>query len=153
MYTAAHECGSAVFGAAPQGNNSNNLNQLYADTKAWCAGGYIDYFAPQIYYGFKNSGVPFAGCVDEWAAIVKGTKTKLYAGLSVYKAGNEDKWAGTGKTEWQDNTDILARQKEYADSSGCNGIALYSYSYLFDSGYRTSAMKAEIDNLKPLMTK
>ena len=151
MYTAAHECGSALFGAAPQGNNINNLNQLYADTRAWCAGGYVDYFTPQIYYGFNNSGVPFADCVDEWAGIVRGTKTRLYAGLAVYKAGTEDTWAGSGKYEWQGSSDILKRQKEYADKNGCSGIALYSYAYLFDSGYSTSATKAETDNLKPLL--
>ena len=153
MYTATHECGSAIFGAAPQGNNINNLNQLYADTKAWSAGGYIDYFVPQIYYGFENSGVPFAACVDEWAGIVRGTGTKLYAGLSVYKAGTEDKWAGTGKNEWQNTTTMLKRQTEYAEANGCCGIALYSYSYLFDSGYKTIATQAEADSLKPLLTK
>ncbi len=151
MYTAAHECGSAIFGAAPQGNNINNLNQLYADTKAWCAGGYIDYFTPQIYYGFENSGVSFAACVDEWAGIVKGRNTKLYAGLSVYKAGAEDKWAGAGKYEWQNTNTMLKRQTEYAEANGCGGIALYSYSYLFDSGYMNSATKVEADNLKPLL--
>jgi uncharacterized lipoprotein YddW (UPF0748 family) len=147
MWSAAHECGSAIFGAAPQGNNVNNLSQLYADVKAWCKGGYVDYFTPQIYYGFENSGVPFGGCVNEWAGIVGGTKTKLYAGLAVYKIGNEDKWAGAGKNEWQNTTTMLRRQKEYADANGCSGIALYSYSYMFDSGYRTAAMKTELDNL------
>ena len=148
MYNAAHECGSAIFGTAPQGNNINNLNQLYADVKAWCRGGYVDYFAPQIYYGFENSGVPFKGCVNEWAGIVSGTETKLYAGLSIYKIGNEDKWAGNGRYEWQNTTTMLKRQKEYADANGCSGIALYSYSYMFDSGYTTPAMKTELDNLK-----
>ena len=152
IYTAAHECGSVMFGAAPQGNNYNNLNVLYADTKAWCKGGYIDYFAPQIYYGFENSGVPFKGNVDEWRTIVSGTDTRLYTGLSVYKAGNEDKWAGTGKYEWQNTDTMLRRQKEYADSAGCNGIVLYSYNYIFTPSYSTAAMKAEINNLKPLLT-
>ena len=147
MWSAAHECGSAIFGAAPQGNNINNLSQLYADVKAWCKGGYVDYFTPQIYYGFENSGVPFKGCVNEWAGIVSGTKTKLYAGLAIYKIGNEDKWAGSGKYEWQNTTTMLKRQKEYADANGCSGIALYSYSYMFDSGYNTPAMKTELDNL------
>lgn len=152
MYTAAHECGSVMFGAAPQGNNNNNLNVLYADTKAWAKGGYIDYFTPQIYYGFENSGVPFAGNVDEWLTIVAGTNIKLYPGLSVYKIGNEDKWAGAGKYEWQNTTTMLKRQKEYADKAGCNGIALYSYNYLFSPSYSTAAMQTEISNLKPLMT-
>lgn len=152
IYNAAHECGSVIFGAAPQGNNYNNLYALYADTKAWCKGGYIDYFAPQIYYGFENGGVPFAGNVDEWRSIVSGTKTRLITGLSVYKAGNEDKWAGTGKYEWMNTDTMLKRQKEYADEAGCNGIALYSYNYIFSPSYNTAAMKAEIDNLRPLLT-
>lgn len=153
MYSAAHECGSAWFGAAPQGNNINNHDVLYADTKAWCAGGYIDYFTPQIYYGFNNSGVPFKSNVDEWAGIVRGTNTKLYAGLALYKAGNEDKWAGTGKTEWQTSSDILKRQTEYAEQNGCSGIAIYSYSYIFDSAYKTNATLSEMNSLKPLLTK
>lgn len=151
MYTAAHECGSAIYGAAPQGNNINNLGTLYADVKAWCKGGYVDYFTPQIYYGFDNSGVPYKTNVDEWLSIVKGSKTKLYIGLAVYKAGNEDKWAGSGKYEWQNTDTMLKRQTEYADTSGCSGIALYSYNYLFNSKYRTAAMKSEADNLKSLL--
>ena len=151
MYNGTHECSSAIYGAAPQGNNINNLGVLYADTKAWCKGGYIDYFTPQIYYGFDNSGVPYKSNVDEWLSIVSGTKTKLYIGLAVYKAGNEDKWAGTGKYEWQNTDTMLKRQTEYADTSGCSGIALYSYNYLFNSSYRTAAMKAEADNLKSLL--
>lgn len=152
IYTAVHECGTAVFGAAPQGNNANNLKMLYADVREWCSGGYVDYFTPQIYYGFESTGVPFAACVDEWSEITAGTKTKLYAGLAVYKAGCEDKWAGSGKYEWQNTDTMLKRQTEYADEHGCGGIALYSYAYLFDSGYATAATKAERDNLAGLLT-
>ncbi len=151
MYTAAHECGSALFGAAPQGNNYNNLHVLYANTKAWAKGGYIDYFAPQIYYGFENGAVPFASNVDEWSDIVAGTGIKLIPGLAVYKCGAEDKWAGTGRSEWQNTDTMLKRQKEYSDSAGCNGIALYSYNYLFSPSYTNTAIGNEISNLKPLL--
>lgn len=152
IHTAAHECGTALFGAAPQGNNYNNLYALYADTKEWAKGGYIDYFTPQIYYGFENGAVPFASNVDEWLSIVSGTSVKLYAGLAVYKCGAEDKWAGSGKSEWQNTDSMLKRQKEYADSAGCSGIALYSYNYLFSPSYTNDAVQAEIGNLKPLLT-
>ncbi len=152
IYTAVHECGSALFGAAPQGNNYNNLHVLYANTKAWAKGGYIDYFTPQIYYGFENGAVPFADNVEEWKSIVSGTGIKLIAGLAVYKCGAEDKWAGTGKYEWQNTDTMLKRQKEYADKAGCGGIALYSYNYLFSPSYTNSAIGNEINNLKPLLT-
>ena len=151
IYTATHECGSAVFGAAPQGSDPNNLGQLYADTEAWCKGGYVDYFAPQIYYGFSNQLMPYKTVVDHWLAKVSGTSTKLIVGLAVYKCGNEDKWAGTGKTEWQGTTDMLRRQIEYANSKGCSGAALYSYDYVFATSKHTSAMQTEINNIKPLL--
>ncbi len=151
MFTAAHECGTAIFGAAPQGSDPNNLDVLFADTAAWCKGGYIDYFTPQIYYGFNNQLMPYKTVVDHWLTKVQGTSTKLIVGLSVYKCGNEDKWAGTGKTEWQNSSDILKRQVEYANLKNCSGVALYSYDYLFSADRRTAAMQTEINNMKPLL--
>lgn len=154
IYNAVHECsGSAVFGASTQGSMSNNLNQLYADAEAWCKGGYVDYFAPQIYYGFENSAQPFKRCTDEWNTLVDGTKTKLCIGLAIYKIGTEDQWAGGGKYEWQNTDTMLKRQIEYA--KGCKnygGVALYSYNYLFTSGYVTAAIKTETENFRSLLT-
>lgn len=154
IYNAVHECsGSAVFGASTQGSMSNNLNQLYADAEAWCKGGYVDYFAPQIYYGFENSTQPFKRCTDEWNALVDGTKTKLCIGLAVYKIGAEDQWAGGGKYEWQNTDTMLKRQIEYAKScKNYGGVALYSYNYLFTSGYVTAAIKTETENFRSLLT-
>lgn len=154
IYRAVHECSdSAVFGASTQGSMSNNLNQLYADAQAWCKGGYVDYFAPQIYYGFQNSAQPFERCTDEWNALVSGTNTQLCIGLAVYKIGAEDQWAGEGKYEWQNTETMLQRQIEYAKScKNYGGIALYSYNYLFTDGYRTAAIQKEIDHFKVLLT-
>lgn len=141
----------AVFGASTQGSFQNNLNQMYADTEAWCKGGYVDYFAPQIYYGFNNSAQPFETCTDTWADMVSGTDVKLYIGLAVYKIGVEDKWAGNGKYEWCNTETMLKRQTEYARKKGCDGIVLYSYNYIFTNGFVTSSINAEITNLKPLI--
>lgn len=153
IYTAVNDCSStAIFGASTQGNMYNNLTQLYADTESWCKGGYIDYFTPQIYYGFENSGVPFKKCLDDWSELVSGTKVKLYAGLCLYKVGLEDTWAGTGKNEWINNRDILKRQIEYSfEKKGCDGIALYCYNYLFSKGYHNAEIQKEIDNFKNLL--
>lgn len=153
MYRAVHECSdSAVFGVSPQGSNSNNLNLLYADARAWCKGGYVDYFVPQIYYGFQNSTLPFKDCADEWDAIVSGTKTKLCIGLAVYKIGAEDQWAGEGKYEWLNTETMLRRQIEYARScKNYGGVALYCYNYLFTDGFLNSAIQKEIENFKALL--
>lgn len=153
LYDTVHRYSSkAVFGASTQGSLENNLNQLYADAEAWCKGGYVDYFAPQIYYGFNNSAQPFEKCTDTWLKIVKNTDTKLYIGLSVYKCGAEDTWAGNGKYEWINTETMLKRQTEYALKNGCDGIVLYSYNYIFTDGYANNATKKEINNLKPLLS-
>ncbi len=153
IYNTVHNCSaSAVFGASTQGSIENNINQLYADAESWCKGGYIDYFAPQIYYGFENSSQPFEKCTDTWVKMVKNTDVKLYIGLAVYKIGNEDTWAGNGKWEWCNTETMLKRQTEYARKKGCDGIVLYSYNYIFTSGYVSSAINKEIANLKPLLT-
>ncbi len=152
MYETVHSCSSsAVFGASTQGSFENNLNQLYADAEAWCKGGYVDYFAPQIYYGFNNSAQPFEKCTDTWANLVKGTDVELYIGLAVYKIGAEDTWAGNGKYEWCNTETMLKRQTEYVRSKNCDGIVLYSYNYIFTNGYVTGTINKEIANLKPLL--
>lgn len=153
IYDAVNDCSKTIiFGASTQGNMYNNLTQLYADTEAWCKGGYIDYFTPQVYYGFENSGVPFKGCVDDWSDLVSGTGVKLYIGLSLYKIGEEDTWAGAGKQEWINTRTMIKRQIEYSfDCENCDGIALYCYNYLFSPGYHNSKIQEEIDNFKNLL--
>ncbi len=152
IYNTVHSCSpNAVFGASTQGSFENNLNQLYADAEEWCKGGYVDYFAPQIYYGFNNTAQPFEKCTDTWVNLVKGTDVKLYIGLAVYKIGKEDTWAGNGVWEWCNTETMLKRQTEYARKKGCDGIVLYSYNYLFTSGYVSTAINNEIANLKPLL--
>lgn len=141
----------AVFGASTQGSFQNNLNQLYADAESWCKGGYVDYFAPQIYYGFENSAQPYEKCTDSWVSLVKNTNVQLYIGLAVYKIGKEDAWAGSGRYEWCNTETMLKRQTEYARKTGCDGIVLYSYNYIFTNGYVTETISREIDNLKPLL--
>ena len=42
---------------------------------------------PQINWGFANKIAPFAGIVNWWADLVRGTNVKLYAGIGVYNAG------------------------------------------------------------------
>lgn len=152
IYNTVHKYSdNAVFGASTQGSFENNLNQLYADAEAWCKGGYVDYFAPQIYYGFNNSAQPFEKCTDTWVKLVKNTNVKLYIGLAIYKIGKEDTWAGNGKWEWCNTETMIKRQIEYARKTGCDGIVLYSYNYLFTSGYVTDTIKNEIANFKPLL--
>ena len=146
---------TALFGVSAQGNVHNNLYELYADVEKWSReDGYVDYMAPQIYYGFENSGQPYADVVDQWDEMLKGTGKKLIPGLAVYKIGNEDTWAGNGKYEWVNEKDIIKRQIEKARTAdNYSGIILYSYQFIFspESGVE-SAVNAEIEAIKPLLS-
>jgi uncharacterized lipoprotein YddW (UPF0748 family) len=137
-----------LFGIAPQGNVGNNYSTLYADVKLWSSSTvYCDIMLPQIYYGFKNSGAPFDKCLAEWTTLVKGTGVKLAPSLCVYKAGTEDTWAGDGKFEWQTDSGIVKKQIDLIESQSLWGYTLYSYNFMFTTGYATEAMKKEVSFL------
>jgi len=141
---------TAVFGISPQGSISNNYNDLYADVKTWCAqSGYVDYILPQIYYGFSNSTLPYSDTCAAWSSLVKNSSVKLVIGLAPYKIGTEDTWAGNGKFEWANNTDIIARQMAFAETlPNYGGVALYRYDSLFNpSADVSAAVKAEVANI------
>ena len=155
LYSAVRESNStAVFSVSVQGRIENNYTQLYADVRKWCTTpGYLDMMIPQIYYGFENSAAPYKSTLDDWEALgVKGG-IPIVAGLSVSKAGCEDKWAGSGKYEWINNSDIISRQ--LAEARKCQsygGFALYSYRSVFAPESTVSAaVNREISALKELI--
>lgn len=146
---------TALFGVSAQGNVHNNLNELYADVEKWSREeGYVDYMAPQIYYGFENSGQPYAQVVDQWDEMLRGTGKKLIPGLAVYKIGTEDTWAGSGKYEWINEQQIIKRQIEKARTAdNYSGIILYSYQFIFSPESTVeSAVNAEIEAIRPLLS-
>ena len=61
--------------------------QSYADVRKWVKNSWIDFVIPQVNWGFANGRAPFAGIVNWWADLVKGTNVKLYVGIGVYNAG------------------------------------------------------------------
>lgn len=143
--------GTAVFGVAPQGNIENNYNMMYADVKTWCSQyGYIDYIAPQIYFGFKNSVQPFETVLADWQSMVSGTSVKLISGLGVYRLGSEDGYGGSdGRYEWINDTEIIKRQIQASEGkSNYSGFILYSYNYVFNPSSSVSAVNAEMKAVK-----
>ena len=87
---------------------------------------------PQLYYGFQNENKPFEDICLKWLALERNENVSLCIGLAVYKYGKEDRYAGAGISEWQENTDIISRQIEFVGSQNESvGVALYSYSYIF----------------------
>ena len=76
--------------AFPEGSPSKGVeaySQSFADVRKWVKNSWIDFVIPQINWGFANRIAPFAGIVNWWADLVRGTNVKLYAGIGVYNAG------------------------------------------------------------------
>lgn len=152
VYAAIKQIDSGcLFGVSPQANNKNNYDVQFADCAKWLANtGYLDYICPQVYFGFENSSYPYADTVDSWNRMIRTSGVDLYVGIAVYKLGQTDQWAGSGKNEWLDTTDILARMVETArEASHYQGVAFYSYEGLFGSS--NAQVRAEKENLKALM--
>lgn len=88
---------SAVWGnkkdGHPDGSNTDssftNYNRSFADTKKWIDKGLLDYIAPQIYFSFGNSKVPYGEIASWWANICKGKNVHLYIGQALYKVNDD----------------------------------------------------------------
>lgn len=114
-----------VFSISPSADIEKNTDTLFADVKRWAKGGYCDMLIPQIYFGFENSTKPFKACVQQWKELC-GKNIKLVIGLALYKAGQEDVYAGKGKNEWLKNSDVISRQVQYLRSADADGFCLFS---------------------------
>jgi uncharacterized lipoprotein YddW (UPF0748 family) len=119
-----------IFSVSPAGNIRRNTDEIYADVKLWCKGGYCDIILPQIYFGFENETLPFEKCLNDWLSLTDQSKVILIPALALYKRGKEDIFAGEGKNEWIENDDIISRQIETIKEKKCRGFALYSSSYI-----------------------
>ncbi|MBA2946362.1 glycoside hydrolase family 10 protein [Streptomyces himalayensis] len=63
-------------------------DDLHADTRKWVRGGWIDYICPQLYWHIGFAAADYAKLLPWWAAVVRGTGVRLYAGEALYKAGD-----------------------------------------------------------------
>ena len=136
--TVKREDASLPFGISPSGNSQRNYDTLYADVELWCSSDcYIDYLCPQIYFGFEHETHPFDKILEEFSAMAKKGKIKLIVGLTLAKSydgfnGAVDVWAGTGAYEWIESRDVIKQSIEYAKSQDVDGVAIFSYRFLFD---------------------
>ncbi len=140
-----------VFGVSPRGINSQTYELLYADVAEWVQNpGYLDYVVPQIYYGYENSSAPYSETLKEWTELVTEENVRLMIGLSPYKVGAVDQYAGAGREEWLRRDDIIARQiNETREYENCDGVFLFRYEQIFVSP--TAAMEKEKNNFIALL--
>ena len=148
IYSAVHASKSnVIFGVSPAASISKdhsdaNYNSHYADVTMWMSNkGYIDYIAPQLYFGYeyKLQSYRFNNLLSLWTSLPRADGVEIYIGLASYKVGKTD----AGSQEWIEKSDILGRQVEDSFAAGCNGVIVFSYSSLMDNN---SLKKAERDS-------
>lgn len=148
VYRAVKAAGKGqTFGISPAGN----LQRLrasyvyYADIDRWGReDGYVDYLAPQLYWGFEHSIVPFEKGVRDWMEVVKNPNVKLYVALGVYKVEAQD------TPEWKEK-DILARMVRSLREKNLGGYSLYRYDFMTDKFLKKKGAKEARDAMFELI--
>lgn len=131
-----------TFGISPAGNIVN-CNAGGADVQTWLSQeGYVDYVCPQIYWTnqYVTGKYQFNNCLNDWVALKKSPKVKLYTGLALYRVGTESK----SDPGWMNRSDNMMTQVQQMRNTGkCSGFALFDISDLISPTAQT-----ELNNLK-----
>ncbi len=130
IYSLVHSYGDdIVFSISPAGDIEKNYSTYYADVKLWMREkGYADIIIPQVYYGFEHEKMPFEKTAGKWLESERAEGVDMLCGLAAYKQGVADELAGSGSNEWINSSDVIERQKKYADNSLYSGYVLFSYN-------------------------
>jgi uncharacterized lipoprotein YddW (UPF0748 family) len=91
-------------------------DDLHADTRTWVREGWIDYIVPQLYWNIGFAAADYAELLSWWAGVADGSRTKLYLGEALYKAGDPAQPAA-----WQDPAELsrhLALSRDVPQARG-----------------------------------
>ncbi len=121
-----------IFSISPSARLEENAELHFADCGLWLSEkGYADWIIPQIYFGFEHETADFATLLSQWGNLRRNENVELACGIAAYKCGKADEYALSGSAEWQENTDILARQLScIRENPSYSGFVMFSYSDL-----------------------
>ena len=132
-YEYCHDSRTAVGGSNTHCGAYSSNYDLFADTKYWVENGLVDWVAPQVYYDFSNSVVPYADIVSWWANIVRKTNEnralegkkpiKMYVAHGIYKYHKSD-------TEYNDVNEMVYQVRYNKLFPEIKGDAVYAYNDL-----------------------
>lgn len=109
----------------------------FADTRRWVLENLIDYIAPQIYWPFARKIVRYDEIAGWWADTVRGSNTKLYIGMALYKVG----LPSAAEPDWTvaDGVPEITRQLDLNDATlEISGCMLFRHNMLRET--RTQAV-------------
>jgi hypothetical protein len=115
----------------PQIRGLDAYAKLYADSRLWLANGWLDYFAPQLYWAVEPKEQSFPALLNWW--VQQNPKGRhLWPGLKAANVG--EKWG----------PDEIARQiKVLRNQSGASGEIFYHLRNLTDNQALNAVVRAE----------
>ncbi|QOV39517.1 family 10 glycosylhydrolase [Streptomyces ferrugineus] len=96
-------------------------DDLYADTRKWVREGWIDYICPQLYWNIGFAVADYAKLLPWWAEVAQGSRTQLYLGEALYKAGDPAQPAA-----WQDQAELSRHLALAKDQPGACGHVFFA---------------------------
>ncbi|MEU3252166.1 family 10 glycosylhydrolase [Streptomyces sp. NPDC006997] len=108
----------------PRGSDTRALQSYddqHADTRKWVRENWIDYLCPQLYWHTGNAPADYAQLVPWWSEVARGTKTRLYVGEALYRAGDPAQGAA-----WQDPAELSRHLTLAADHPEVRGHVFFA---------------------------
>ena len=120
--------GVSPFGIWRPGNPTGIVGldafaSIYADSRKWLQSGWVDYFAPQLYWSITSSGQSFPALLGWWGQ--QNTQRRhLWPGLASYRIGTGTSPYANGEIASQ----IALVRDATATAGGASGSILYNGS-------------------------
>jgi uncharacterized lipoprotein YddW (UPF0748 family) len=140
LYREAHETrrtvrvGISPFGIWRPGNpvgivGLDSYASIYADSRLWLQRGWLDYFAPQLYWSIASTGQSFPALLDWWTS-QNTMRRHLWPGLAAYRVADGTASAyGAGEIAAQ----ISAARQRATVAGGSTGSVLYNTTALMQN--------------------
>jgi len=108
----------------PRGSDSNagttNYDGLHADILLWMENKWIDYVAPQLYWGTSHPIANYTKLANWWND--NHYEIPVYIGHGIYKIGND-------KPDWQDSNQLPFQLNSVRHYQNLNGSIFFSYKH------------------------
>jgi uncharacterized lipoprotein YddW (UPF0748 family) len=125
-------------GYPPQIKGTDAYTALYADSRKWLASGWLDYFAPQLYWPIESKEQSF-GALLSWWERQNAKDRHLWPGLNVAKA---DQWR---RGEIADQIGVVRGE------AGATGYICYSANSLARNADVLTALQGSVNAQRALV--
>lgn len=122
---------NVTFGISPAGeiDNLTSKYSYYVDISKWTRSTkYVDYIAPQIYWGFHHRTAKYNKVLLRWKSITDQSRVKLYVGLPAYKMGYPSSGTTSKEKAELKSAGTLSKMITYGRKKKVNGFIVFDYS-------------------------